>query len=333
MAFFFYFKEIKIIGLENGFPREPLLYLPNHQNALLDALLIAVSVERKPYFLTRSDVFANPVLRGIFHLLRMLPIYRLRDGRGALRKNQDLFDTCSELLSQGKSIVIFPEGNHNLRRQVRTLSKGFTRILWHTLEEYPRLVIRLVPIGINYACATAFPDRVALFYGSPIEVIPVKTPRASSDFIVANMDKVTAALRQLTTHIDASYSYEEVLKLLDAAGVDYLSPEEVNTLLNSPSNLNIRPKNKVGIKWYHQAFRTGFLLFNLFPVLIWRFLIKKSVPEPEFLSSYRFLFALFIMPCYYLMVFVLVTLSIGSIAALTTTMGLILMNLLYVKNC
>ena len=69
-----YFSRIKTVGLDNIPESGPLMFLPNHQNALLDALLIAVNCRRKPYFLTRSDVFTNALFRSLFSFFHMLPV-------------------------------------------------------------------------------------------------------------------------------------------------------------------------------------------------------------------------------------------------------------------
>ena len=65
-------------------------------------------------------------------------------------------------------MVIFPEGSHNLARRVRTLSKGFTRIVFDTLEKYPDINLQLVPIGVNYKNAKAWPDEAAIYFGDPL---------------------------------------------------------------------------------------------------------------------------------------------------------------------
>ena len=91
----------------------------------------------------------------------MIPIYRIRDGRESLKNNQAVFDLCSDLLQQKEAILMFPEANHNLKRRVRPLSKGFTRILFNTLLQAPETDIQIVPVGINYKDAVRFPDQVA----------------------------------------------------------------------------------------------------------------------------------------------------------------------------
>ena len=60
----------------------------------------------------------------------MLPVYRIRDGWGNLNKNTAIFSKSALLLSEDEAVVVFPEGNHNLRRTVSPLSKGFTRVVF-----------------------------------------------------------------------------------------------------------------------------------------------------------------------------------------------------------
>jgi 1-acyl-sn-glycerol-3-phosphate acyltransferase len=71
-------------------------------------------------------VFKKPLVAKILDSLQMLPVYRIRDGWGNLTNNTAVFERCSKLLKTGECIVIFPEGNHNLKRTVRPLSKRFT---------------------------------------------------------------------------------------------------------------------------------------------------------------------------------------------------------------
>ena len=59
---FFYFKRIDVFGFENIPKDKPVLFLGNHQNALLDPLLIAIKCGRFSFFLTRAGVFKKPLV-------------------------------------------------------------------------------------------------------------------------------------------------------------------------------------------------------------------------------------------------------------------------------
>lgn len=62
VGFFFYYKRFKVYGKEN-IPKEgAVMFLPNHRNMLIDPLVVAVSTNRLPTFLTRSDVFIKGII-------------------------------------------------------------------------------------------------------------------------------------------------------------------------------------------------------------------------------------------------------------------------------
>jgi len=202
LSLYCYFREIQLHGLDEVPRNRPVLFLANHQNALLDPLIIAACTDLRPYFLTRSDVFTNTYLSGFFQFLRMLPIYRLRDGRNTLTKNEAVFAKCTRLLEQQQAIFLFPEANHNLQRRVRPLSKGFTRIICSALDTDPSMDLYLVPIGINYENASAFPDRVAYYFGRAISARDLYDPNDLQGSIAALKQSVFEGLKKGTTHIE-----------------------------------------------------------------------------------------------------------------------------------
>ena len=76
-----YFGKIEVHGESQVPASGAVLFTVNHQNAFLDALLIATTNKRYTHFLVRADVFKFSWARRFFRTLNMLPIYRWRDGR------------------------------------------------------------------------------------------------------------------------------------------------------------------------------------------------------------------------------------------------------------
>lgn len=291
-------KRIKVNGLEHIPRNKPVIFLPNHQNALIDVLLIGTNCRRKPYFLTRADVFSNSFLKSIFTYFRMLPIYRIRDGRMALSNNTLVFDRCADLLGSGEALVIFPETNHNLKRRVRPLSKGFIRIILRAMEKYPNLDIHLVPVGFNYKNAIHFPDEVALYFGKAIPVHNLYTTTNVNTSILAIKTKVTQSLRQLTTHIPEEMNEVTALKIFSSETIDFLNPTETNNRLRSQKN-----KGSLKEKPKPSFLRVLFMLLNFPVVLIWRLIVKPKVPEAEFMGTFRFATGLLLFPIYLILLF------------------------------
>ncbi|WP_422081248.1 lysophospholipid acyltransferase family protein [Ulvibacterium sp.] len=322
-----YFSKIKIHGLENVPKDKPVLFLANHQSALLDVLLIAVDCNRKPYFLTRADVFKKPLLKKLFGFLQMIPIYRIRDGRESLKNNAMVFDHCAHLLGRKEAILMFPEANHSLKRRVRPLSKGFTRILFATLQKNPDLDIRLVPIGLNYQHAEAFPDSAAIFFGKDISV---QRFYEASDLISSThiiKERVSGALKKLTTHIEDEASYDTIVRRLDADRTDYLDPMRVNSKLKDLKPLETHEK------WESENgfLRIAFFVFNFPMILLWKIVVKPIVWEPEFTATIRFGFALMAYPLYYLLLFTVLVFFYAPITTLVMVLGIFLFNWGYVK--
>lgn len=324
-----YYGKIKVSGLENVPKDKPVLFLPNHQSALLDVLLIAVDCNRKPWFLTRSDVFKSKTLISIFNFFQMIPIYRIRDGRESLKNNQAVFDRCSELLVHKQAILMFPEANHNLKRRVRPLSKGFTRILFNTLNAAPNTDIHLVPVGINYRDAVRFPDKVALYFDTPIAVKDMYNPMKERESIDRIKDAVSSRLKKLTSHIEDENSYEETVNRLDVIGVDYLNPVQVNEAIAKGAMTEVVTNRQSA--FLSELGQSLFWLLNFPIVLLWRTFVKPKVWEPEFMGTLRFAFALLTYPIYYAILFTIVALSWNPLIGLVVALALFVFNWFFVR--
>jgi 1-acyl-sn-glycerol-3-phosphate acyltransferase len=329
---FCYHRKIQVHGLENVPKNKPVLFLPNHQNALIDVLLVGVHCNRKPYFLARSDVFRVRALNALFNYVRMIPIYRIRDGRNTLSKNSAVFDRCAHFLSNGEAIVMFPEGNHNLKRRVRSLSKGFTRVLFRALERFPELDIQLVPVGLNYEDAEKFPDSATLCYGKPISVQALYDKEDAQGSVVRIKEAVTVRLKTLTTHISPEVQYTEIANYLEAQKVDFLDPVKTNRLIKqgvigtSPVAETTTLSSKK-----RSIFQMIFLFLNLPVILFWRLVVKPKVSEAEFMSTFRFAVSILGFFVYYIMLLTAFIVALNFWWALGIISFLCIFNLCYVK--
>lgn len=328
LGLFFYFKKIKVHGLENIPKDEAVLFLANHQNALLDALLIATKSGRFSFFLTRAAVFQKPLVSKVLKSLQMMPVYRIRDGWNNISKNNAIFKSCIGLFKNKEAVVIFPEGNHNLQRRVRPLSKGFTRIVFDALESYPDIDIQLIPVGLNYISSPDFFDSTAVFFGKPISARSFVTEDRNKD-VVTIKAKIKAELSQLTTHIPEE-NYEIISSKLDVLQVDYLNPKAVNTCINSKFK-DCKNKPKVSISFLKSVFKFFMILNILIPYLIWTKNIKPKITETEFRSTFRFAVAIVLVPFYLLLVTIGVATFTSTMIALLYLISVLLICLLAVK--
>ena len=328
LGLFFYFKRIKVYDAEKIPNNKPVLFLSNHQNALLDALIIATKTNRFSYFLTRASVFQKPLMSKLLHSFNMLPVFRIRDGWSNLNNNNSIFSSCSKLLSEKKAVAIFPEGSHNLNRTVRPLSKGFTRIVFETLETYPDIDLKLIPIGLNFINAKNFPDSVSVYFGKSIDAKQYISDNKNEDIVNLKQD-IQLKISELTTHID-SENYEDTLKKLDSLNVDFLNPKVVNACIKSNfENCVVTPKRKQFI--FRKLFKGLFVISIFVPVLLWKYIVKPRIVEKEFLSTFRFALAITAVPIWMILVSLAIGLSFGWLFGLYFCLSVILLTLFVVK--
>lgn len=294
----------------------------------MDALLIATSAGRFSYFLTRASVFKNRKVKWFLRSLNMLPVYRVRDGWSSIQNNTEIFDYCCELLHKGKVVSLFPEGNHNIKRTVRPLSKGFTRIVYETLDVYPDMELKIIPVGLNYEQAETFADSVSMFIGNPIEAKTVMTAdRIQDAFELKGM--ITENLKTLTTHIPAE-DYEEQLSKLKRLHANFLNPTKVNYCLATDyKDCNFSPAKKPEV--FKSFFKILMIIHLCVPYLIWKFIVQPKVKEIEFMATFRFAIVITLIPIWLLLLTFLLTLYIGGYFALGFLIGTLLISLLAVK--
>ena len=165
-----HYRRIVIRGRENLPWGERFIIAPTHQNALMDPMVILQLTRRPVVFLARADVFRKPVLRAIFTWLRMMPIYRIRDGRESLSQNDEIFRRSREVLEDGVPLCLMAEGTHNHRHQLLPLVKGMFRIACGTQRELGDKPLYIVPVGLDYDEYEQPYHSVCVDVGKPIDV-------------------------------------------------------------------------------------------------------------------------------------------------------------------
>jgi len=213
-----HFRRI-FISNETAIPEKgPVLLACNHPNSFLDAVAIALLIKRPIHFLARSDVFRKPAARWILTKLHLIPIYRLQEGIDNIEKNKDTFRICSEILAQGKVLLIFSEGNCVLEKRLRALKKGSARIAFGA-EDYSNwnLNIRIIPIGINYVQPTQFRTELMVSFGNGFSSNEWKTTWGGdpSKAIREFNERLAPALREELLIIPEKKSDDEAEAMLE----------------------------------------------------------------------------------------------------------------------
>ena len=165
------YRKVNVVGASSVPDTGPVIFAPNHQNALMDALAILCTKDRQPVFVARADIFRRPAVIAILHFLRILPIYRKRDGGSSSDNNRETFDIIQQVLLDGRAVGIMPEGTHNEFKRLQVLQKGIFRLAMQVQEQYGnRPGVKIIPVGIEYGNTGKFRSSVMVNYGRAIEM-------------------------------------------------------------------------------------------------------------------------------------------------------------------
>ena len=294
---FFFFKEIAVHGADNIPKKGAILLVSNHKNALIDPLLIATNTTRSIHFLTRASAFKIRIVKWILSTVNMLPIYRMRDGKETLAKNEEIFNTCYQILENKRSLLIFPEGTHDIRRWVRPLSKGFTRIAFGFFERHPTIDLQIIPVGLNYSNASHFGNSVSIYFGKPILANPYYTTEDLPNSTNKLKSIVGEKMKELTTHIEIE-NYERTIEKLGA--VDFLNPYKVNQYIKEPSSIVLENKASKEPSLLYKGLKLLVMINSFIPLLIYKS-IEPSIKEIEFVSTTKFAIGVTAAPLFYLL--------------------------------
>ena len=172
MFFTHYYRRRKTVHKERIPRKRSVILAPNHQNALMDAMAFVEGINFQTVFLARADIFKKEFISRILTFMKILPIFRIRDGYNNLQKNDEIFDiTVSILKNQRNPLLLFPEGNHGEYRRLRPLVKGIFRIAFKAQEHFkdkPGVII--IPSGVDYSHYSKFRQTLLINLGEPIEV-------------------------------------------------------------------------------------------------------------------------------------------------------------------
>jgi 1-acyl-sn-glycerol-3-phosphate acyltransferase len=288
-----------VYGKENIPDKGAVLFIGNHENGLIDSILIPLTTKRVMYFLSRASAFKNALVSKLLYSLNMIPIFRIRDGVNTIEKNKDTFEQCYEILNNGGAIEIFAEGEHHLDRRVLPLKKGFARIILGTLQKYPETEIQIVPVGINYDSRINFPMSVSIYYGEPISANQYFDLDNVDEKFTEIMNKMSSVLQELTLHIEDMANYDAIIQQLEKHNVNYLDPFEANALLKNIDSLSKNPVSKIKqINWFAPLHILA-KINSIIPLLIWRYL-KGRIKEIIFTNTFRFVVITALFPIIYI---------------------------------
>lgn len=210
-----HYNRFVVRGIENLPADGPYIIAPCHQQALMEPLAVLRFAPKPPVFLARADIFAQPTIRAILTFLRILPVYRIRDGQEKLSRNKDIFDQCQRVLLDEYPLCLMAEGRHNNRHHLLDLRKGLFRIAGETQLALGERSLYIIPTGIYFDDYERPYSNVVVNIGTPIPVRPFMESYQQNQPVALNLmrDTLAPALSQQMLDIRNEEHYDEILTL------------------------------------------------------------------------------------------------------------------------
>lgn len=208
-----YFRRIDVIGAEKVPDNGPIIFVSNHPSALIDPLLVGVTLKRKIHFLAGSEWFGKGMkARFMKSKLNMIPVHRPWLAKNKEVNNDEMFEECYKSLNQNKCIILFPEASSTTVSKIRELKTGAVRIK-AGFEEFTQQnrTVPIIPIGLSYSSPHEFQSRVVIKIGEPISFDSTEMHEDLAERYRHQTNQVQEELKKSIIHIDNTQN-EDLVK-------------------------------------------------------------------------------------------------------------------------
>ncbi len=234
-----FYSQYIIIGAENIPTQGPVIFAPNHLNALMDALAIhsATPDNYSTVFLARSDMFRKKKVADFLTFAKIMPAFRIRDGFEQLEKNNEVFEKCVEVLERGNTMGIMPEGNQELENRIRPLVKGIFRVAFAAQQKFgTEKTVKIIPVGLDYGSMVKSQNHIIINFGEAIDVLDYMTDYNENPVLAINKlrDDLRCKMGDLVLNIDTKENYkcfEQATKLSNISVLRHLKLDKNTTNL------------------------------------------------------------------------------------------------------
>jgi 1-acyl-sn-glycerol-3-phosphate acyltransferase len=186
----------------------PLILACNHPNSFLDAVILATLMKRPVHFLAVGEVTDQFLFGRIMKMLRIIPVYILKDKPDNSGKNDQSFSACVKVLKNEGILVIFSEGISENNWKLRRIKKMTARIVSAAFQD--QLIqsrLRLIPVGLNYNSFDGPGKTILIRFGEPILL---------EEFLVEGNDHEKISM---LTELIRERLYGVMLQSEDASGI------------------------------------------------------------------------------------------------------------------
>jgi len=165
ISVFAFYGGFEVTGVENVPQTGAVIFCPNHTSDSDPGALFCALPRADVYFMGKQELFANPLLGGLFRYYGGFPVVRDTADRKALR-------TALSVLKSGHGLVVFPEGRISRAGTLMHLQSGAALLAARSGAPIVPVAItgtrEILPYGHRIPTRSRRPARVA--FGPAIDL-------------------------------------------------------------------------------------------------------------------------------------------------------------------
>lgn len=204
------------MGLENvPIDGTPVVVVSNHQNCLNDPLCVCLKLtDRRMNFIARANVFKNPIFNKALRAMGLLPAYRMsHEGFGAINKNRETMDDAGQALTDGETLMLYPEADHQDKRWLGKFKLGYLRIAFEAAEKMNfEQDVMILPSCNHYSNYFHARTDMLIKFAEPISLKPYyeRYKESPRETMMEVNTIVRDTIQQMMLHVDDLDHYEEI---------------------------------------------------------------------------------------------------------------------------
>ena len=212
------YRRFEVHGKEHIPKDGALIFGVNHSNTLMDALVLLSSNNARKVFIARGDIFKNPIIAKILNFLRILPIFRIRNGVAAVRQNDDSLNKAVDVIHDHVDLYLFPEGTHRTKHSLMRMGKGLFHIAMDASKQFgTESPVYIIPTAIEYGDYFRFRSTAMINFGEAINVTEfLKNTTEENEAVNINLlkDKLHDEISKLFTYIPDDEDYDAIWEIV-----------------------------------------------------------------------------------------------------------------------
>jgi hypothetical protein len=210
----------------------------------------------------------------------MMPVYRQREGKEHLYKNQNSFDASVEVLKNGGILLIFIEGTCLNKNEIQPFKKGAARILQQAVAQ--GVSPSVLPAVITYNGFKHFGKKIFLMLGSAVPATMFFTSNTEQQNEASQRNNFNNHVMEQMTSLfkePPSKKYKRPLYLFPIIGIAWL--------WHAPLYISIKTfvAHKTKGTVFYDSVLFAVLLFAYPLYLILLFMLLQATGLPSWLNA------------------------------------------------